>query len=308
MALRVLKGLSENDDSITALHWGKLGLAAGSVMGDIFVWPKDISINGGLCHLGDSQTYHNHTMAITSLSSLGNSVISISLDESIFATEIVNPLTSPDFETSGLKTGQRILTEIKEPFGIQTIEKLGLIFISTLQGYVYVADRNYNIKSKSQILNSEIISLSVHESSNRGVVIGTKELIMFDLTTLEILKRLTITADNCNCVCFSTDGLSILVTTTEGTLRIVDSVSFKEVGCQKFDIGELNDVMPINYGKRYIIAGSEGKVGLFNLNKMIKELGLKVSSGMMKCVAVQDEDMKIAVAGSDNMINLLDFD
>ena len=307
MSLRIVKGISASDDTITALHWGSLGLVAGSVTGDLFVWPVDMTPDGGLCHLNDYQFYDTHKMAVSSISSIEDLVISISLDESIYATKIVNNTLVEESEKKPQHVGQRILTEIKEPFSVQTVPNLGLIFISTLEGFVYAVDKEFNIKAKKQFINSEIVALSVHGPSNRGAIIGSRDLILFDLSTLEIVKKLTITADNLDSLCFSTDGLSILITTTEGTLRIVDTIAFREVGCQKFDIGELNDLAPINYGKRYIVAGSEGKVGVFNLNHMIKETGIKVASGLVKCVAVQQDDMKVAVAGADNMITLLDF-
>ena len=297
MSLRVLKGLSAGDDTITALYWGDSGLCAGSIAGDVFVWPKDQTLDGGLCHLGSSITFKAHEMAVTSVACLNDVIVSISLDGKIFASNIKEQ-----------KLGQ-VFGEIGSPFCIAANEKTNMFFIGTLDGRVFSIDaKEMQIKKECRFLTSEVVSISVHPMSNNGCAMSNTEIVLFDLETLEAKKRLRITADCCNCVTFSTDGLSLLITTTEGTIRVVDTVSFVEVGCQKFDIGELNDIMPIDYGKRYVVAGSEGKIGVFNLNKMIKEKGLKVSSGLVKCVAVQQEFMKIAVGGGDAMINLLDFD
>jgi WD40 repeat protein len=297
MSLRVLKALSANDDTITALYWGTSGLCAGSIAGDVFIWPTDQTLAGGLCQLGEQIPFRAHEMAVTSLACIGNTIISISLDGTISASNI---------ET---KKAEKILTGINNPFCITANEKANTFYIGTLDGRVCLVDSSKKeVMKEERFLTSEAVSVSVHSISNSGCVLSNTEVVLFNLDSLEVKKRLRITADCCNCVTFSTDGLSLLITTTEGTVRVVDTVSFVEVGCQKFDIGELNDIMPIDYGKRYVVAGSEGKIGVFNLNKMIKEKSLKVTSGLVKCVAVQQETMKVAVGGGDAMINLLDFD
>ena len=300
MSLRVLKNMSANDSIVTALYWSNLGLVAGTINGEIIFWKRDLGKEGGLSHLSQSEIFQVQKMAISSVTTIGNKIISISLDGSIY---MINT------ETEEI---EQILTNLYMPFCVvsnELNENKKELFVATLDGKVCLINgEDLSIQKSENIFETEISSISLHPQTNKGCVLTKSAIALFSLDSLKVIKRLRITADCCDSLTFSTDGFSILVTTTEGTLRVVDTISFKEVGCQKFEIGELNDLCPIDYGKRYIIAGSESKVGIFNLTKMVKEKGLKVGNGLVKCVAVQPEDMKIAVGGGNSMITLLDFD
>ena len=289
MPLRFIKKLNIKNTIKTALYWSDLGLICGDITGHIYIWKKDDSQKGGLSHLSsDAQDFPAHKMAVSSLTSIGTNIISISLDGTIFVSNV---------ETKEVK---QILSNLYMPFCISCNESTQQILIGTLDGKVHLIDAlNFTIQKTETVFQTEIQAIAIHPQTNKGCALTKREIALFDLDSLNVTKKLTITADCCDSLTFSSDGFSILVTTAEGTLRVVDSISFKEVGCQKYDDGELNDICPINFGKSYVIAGSAGKLCLFNLTKMSKETGLQIDKdGFIKCVATQPgmNDATIAVA------------
>ncbi|OHT04640.1 hypothetical protein TRFO_27776 [Tritrichomonas foetus] len=296
--LRAIKDLSAEDVEVSAIYWNKKGLFGGDLNGRIHIYETDNSNEGGLCHLGKIQSYDAHSLAVTSIACISNLVVSCSLDGSIYKYNL------------GTGENEKIAENINDCFILCPVESMNALLLGTTSGHLYI----YTVSSKSlsepiKIFDDTAInSISLHPTLHKAAILSETELIYFDIDNKTIEKRLKMTADSCTCAAISDNALSCVVTTTEGSVRVVDMITFKEVGCVFIEKTELNKVAPIDYGKRFIITGCNGKVFLFNLNTMLKEPGLAAGKKPLLALAVQPTDMKIAVSGCENTIKLLDFD
>jgi WD40 repeat protein len=293
---RVLKNLPTQEE-VTALCWRKPGLIAGDILGGISIWPPTVQSEGGVCRLGEPHRYEVHHFAVCSVSSIGMSVISCGLDNAVF-------MIGPSFPVP-----RQIAPDIPDPACVLVHESENRLFIGTLSGVVHVleTDRFTNVFSV-KLFQSPIVGIEIHPIDHQFFALSEKELVSVDLKNETILKRVLITVDCCTACAVSEDGFSIAISTTEGTTRIVDVTAFREVGSIVFDEVELNAIAGYNYGRHFAVASMDGKVGVFDVRKLVKEQGLKVWTKPIVALAVNQEIGKAAVAGWDNAVTLFDFE
>jgi WD40 repeat protein len=293
---RVLKTLSAEHE-VTALWWGKLGLSVGDMSGFVYLWPTDDAPTGGLCHLGEQRRYLPHSLAVSSLCDLGPLLISCSLDGSISRWD------------SRSDTFGRIGERISDPVRVYPLDFNASVVIGTASGDIFFYSMDSDSMTKMiHLFESSVISFALHPTARQIFVLGVTELVLFGLDNNSIVNQVTVSVDCCTCCSVTLDGLSCAVSTTEGTVRIVDVVSFTEVGSIVFDQAELNAVARFNYGKSFVVTSTDGRVGVFDVRKMIKEKGLKVGRWPLLALAVNETIGKAAVAGCDPTVTLLDFE
>lgn len=299
MSLRVLRTLEASQGEVTSLFWGSEGLCCGDVNGELTIYASDRTPAGGLCNLKSEPVICTaHKMAISSVCTLKGQVISCSLDGTIAATTI-----------SEAPESQYIATDVASPIQVYPIVSDNQYLVGTMTGSLHFRTVSPDtVVATMQIFENEpVVGICVHEASRKAYVLSPSEFVSINLVDRADVKRVKITAE-CSTGCsVAEDGLTCAVTTTEGTVRIIDTISFKEVGCIVFEKAELNKVLSIEYGKRFVVTSCDGRVGVFDLRKMIKEKGIKIGKKSLIALAVQSDDMKIAVAGCDSVITLLDF-
>ena len=297
MSLRVIKTIETGKSEVTALSWTDKGLFCGDLNGIIYIFKRDESQDGGSCKIKDSQSFSHHQLAVSSICNIGDYVFSSSLDGTICKHNI------------DTNASQNVAESVNDCFTMIAVEHMNMVIFGTTSGSIYFYNVNDDSVSEPiKLFQESICSFSLHPTENKVVVLTNKEFLLFNLDTKEEEKRIGITADCCTDVSFADNALSCVVSTTEGTARVVDMISMKEVGCVVIDDTELNKVQSIQYGKRFIMIGCNGKVCLFNLNQMIKEPGLQVARAPVLALAVNTKLNKIAVSGFGSSIALIDFD
>jgi WD40 repeat protein len=230
------------------------------------------------------------------LSDFGTSVISCSLDNTVF---VIGQSGRP----------RQIGANIADPACVLALESSGRLFIGTLSGMAFVlAADSFAVVHSVKLFDSPIVRFDVHPTAAQLFALSETELVMVGWENGTVMKRVSITVDCCTSCAVSTDGFSVAISTTEGTVRIVDVVAFKEVGSIVFDEIELNAVAGYDYGKHFVVAAMDGKVGVFDLRKMVKEQGVKVGMKPLVALAVNQEIGKAAVAGWESAITLIDFE
>ena len=294
--MQVLRDLPAGNSEVTSLYWNDKGLFAGDLEGKVFIYETDNSPSGGQCHLGQCNKYDAHGLAVSSICCVGDNVISCSIDGTI---SIMNLATK--------EIGSSI--PVTDCFVLCPVESMNLVILGTVSGLIYFYDiSKQNLSDPLKLFeNLSVCSISLHPTENKAGVLSNKEFVLIDLDDRKEINRLKMTADKCTCCAISDNALSCVISTTEGSVRIVDLITFKEVGCVVIDQTELNKVASIDYGKRFVLIGCNGKVTLFNLNKMMKETGNIIERKPLLALAIQQVDMKIAVAGCDKNITLLGF-
>jgi WD40 repeat protein len=291
---RVLKNLPTREE-VTALCWAEFGLVAGDISGSLTIWPTDDTAKGGVCHLAASiDPLRVHSLAVCSLCAIGVSVISCGLDNAVF-------VSAPDAPP------RRIAAEIADPSTALALESERRLCVGTLSGIVHVFEIDtFQPVYTIEIFKSPIVRLSSHPTSGGFFGLSETELVLIGLEGA-IEKRVPIEVDCCTSCAVTPDGYSVAVGTTEGTVRIVDAVAFREVGAIVFDETELNEVGHYDYGKHFVVAAMDGKVGVFDIRKMVKEPGVKVGGKPLVALAVRQAIGKAAVAGCESAVTLLDF-
>lgn len=294
--MQVLRDLPAGNSEVTSLYWNDKGLFAGDLEGKIFIYETDNSPAGGQCHLGQCNKYDAHSLAVSSICCVNDSVISCSIDGTVSVMKI----------STKKKSGE---IPVNDCFVLCPVESMKLVVLGTISGNIYFYDiSKENLSEPLKVFeNLSVCSISLHPTENKIGVLSNKEFVLIDLDKREELNRLKMTADKCTCCAMSDNALSCVISTTEGSVRIVDLITFKEVGCVVIDQTELNKVASIDYGKRFVLIGCNGKVTLFNLNKMMKETANIIERKPLLALAIQQVDMKIAVAGCDKNITLLGF-
>jgi WD40 repeat protein len=139
-------------------------------------------------------------------------------------------------------------------------------------------------------------------------VLTTRELALIGIEDGACLKRVAITASCCTCCAVAGDGHSCAISTMEGTVRIVDVVTFAEVGSIFFDQMELHTVASYDSGKHFVVTSADGRIGLFDLRKMVTEPALKVGKKPLLALSVNETIGKACVAGCHASVPILDFE
>jgi WD40 repeat protein len=238
-----------------------------------------------------------HKLAVSSICSIADFVISCSLDGSLIQWD------------PGSQAHRRIAESIPDPIRVYPYETEKILFIGTVSGSVAL----FSIESGSPLsvvtlFNTAVVSFAVHPTAKKFVSLSPQELVLWTINPLQEERRLKLSVDCCTCCSVTPDGFSCAVSTTEGTARIVDLVSFTEVGCIVFDQSELNTIAGRDFGKQFVVTSCDGKIGVFDIRKMVKQKGLKVGKKPLIALAVSEKVGKAAVAGCDNIITLIDFD
>jgi WD40 repeat protein len=203
----------------------------------------------------------------------------------------------------------RIAERISDPVRVHPLESDAAVVIGTASGDIFFYSMESDAVTKTfHLFESSVISFSLHPTARQLFVLGVTELVLFGLDDDATVSQVTVSVDCCTCCSVTLDGLSCAVSTTEGTVRIVDVVSFTEVGSIVFDQAELNTVAGFNYGKSFVVTSTDGRVGVFDVRKMIKDKGLKVGKWPLLALAVNETIGKAAVAGCDPTVTLLDFE
>lgn len=294
--MQVLRDLPAGEFEVTSLYWNDKGLFAGDLNGNIFIYETDNSPLGGQCHLGRCADYKVHSLAVSSICCVGDYVFSCSIDGTVSMMSVTT------------KTQPKKIS-VTDCFVLCPVESMNIVVLGTVSGSVLFYDISKKEVSEPLKLfeNSAVCSISLHPTEKKIGVLSSQEFVLVDIDKREEVQRLKMTADKCTCCAMSDNALSCVISTTEGSVRIVDLITFKEVGCVVIDQTELNKVASIDYGKRFVLIGCNGKVTLFNLNKMMKETGNIIERKPLLALAIQQVDMKIAVAGCDKNITLLGF-
>lgn len=137
--------------------------------------------------------------------------------------------------------------------------------------------------------------------------LSKNKLIQVDLKTFEVQKTLEFYTEICNCFSISPDGLTGIATSSDGTIRIVDIISLKEIGCQLIHECEINDLVSIQQGTYFITTDMKGYVGRFNLKLMRVEQSLNISKYFLKPIAAHPTEFLVAVGGQEPGISILKF-
>lgn len=293
--LQILRDLPA-DFEVSALFWSEAGLFYGDMNGSIYLYEADYTPQGGNSHIGQKRLLTSQKLAITSICCIKDFCVSSSLDSTIMVF---------NYKTNN----SQIITSIPSPYVLIPIDSIDSVAIGSLDGSVYfINSKNSQTSGPFKLFNEPICSIARNPIENQIVALSSKEFVLFDFTQKTEINRLKITADCCTSCSISDNGLSCVISTTEGTVRIVDMISFKEAGCVLIDQVELNKVIQTDYGKRFVVLGCNGKVNIFNINTMMKESGIIVGKLPLIALSIQPVDMKIAIAGSKSSITLLNFE
>jgi WD40 repeat protein len=292
---RVLKTLA-SEGEITSLWWSDLGLIAGDLSGEVSLWPTDNSTDGGLCHLGEPVHRPIHTLAVTSVCSIGPLIISCSLDGSIFQWDCS-------------ETSKPLSTTISDPFQVFPLISDNVILIGTVSGVaVFYSMTDESIVNSVQLFSTPIVKFAIHPTARQFFALTQKELAIVEIDGGIVVNKVVVSAGCCTCCAVSGDGYSCAISTTEGAARILDVVSFVEVGSIFFEESELNAIAAYDYGKHFVVTSVDGRIGLFDLRKMVKEPGLKVGKKPLIALSVNGEIGKASVAGCETPITIIDFE
>jgi WD40 repeat protein len=221
-------------------------------------------------------------------------VVSCGLDGAIFLSDRTAP-------------PRRIAADIPDPSTTLAVESEHRLFVGALSGLAHVLETDtFQTIAEIRVFQSPIIRLSLHPTKRQFFALSETELILLSIDGA-IEKRLLIEVDCCTSCAATPDGYSVAIATTEGTVRIVDVVAFREVGAIVFDETELNELALYDYGKHFVVASMDGKVGVFDIRKMVKEPGVKVGGKPLLALTVRQAIGKAAVAGCESAVTLLDF-
>lgn len=298
MSLRIIKSVGTNENPVISVYWNEKGLVAGGFGGMVHFFPTDESPEGGLCHLGEITSQKVHKLAVNSVCIVDNYIVSSALDGTVIITNI-----------SGLEH-TRILEDIEDPTIVCPMPIIHSVLVGTSSGNIIL----YNVETKqvishTKIFDSAVVSASKYSTKPHVAIISSNELVSFNLITLKEENRVKIISTCCNSVAVSTDGFTAVITTSEGIIRFVDLIAFKEFGTAVIDTEtELNQLGSIDYGKRFVVSTSDGKVYLFDSHKMIKERGIKIAKKPIVSFIVEETQMKMAAAFGESSVTLLDFD
>ncbi|KAH0786017.1 hypothetical protein GPJ56_010074 [Histomonas meleagridis] len=294
--MRVIKTISLEDTEVTSIFWSSKGLVSGALNGSVLYWPTDDSPNGGMCHIGEMKEYSDHSLAVTSVCIVGDYLVSSSLDGKISKIQISDSKISS-------------ISSIKDPCVLSPIGSSNLFLVGTATGTLYkLSIDSDTIVSSLDLFKEAICSIAEHPTNNESLILSSSELKIVNHDTMQVTQTIDLSGICCTCVSISDDGLTAVITATDGSVRVIDLVSFKQVGCIVFDGSELHRIQPIEFGRRFVVAGADGRVSFVNLEKMLKEKGLKIGSSPILALAVQKEKNIIAVAGFDGNITFLDYE
>jgi len=286
---RVLKTLTGDYFIPTAMTWCEIGLVVGSVDGKVLYFKKDLE-SGGICQLSDCARLYTHKYAVSSVCYVNGRVYSCSIDGKLMVyyeqkAEEINTVTDPYFITSNN----------------------GFVYVGNLDGVLYkIEPLTQSIVETAKIFDEPIVCVDFYPGYDKGLALCSKKLVIFDANSLEKIKTLNLTTDECTSMMITKDCYTCLVTAVDGTIRVIDLVSFKEVGCKFLDIGELNGITNFDDVSRYLVVSSQGKACIFNSSLMIKESSIKVCKTYLKSVVTNPDNLQIAVAGGEKSITILD--
>ena len=290
--MRVIKCLSQSDEEITSLFWSDVGLLAGTIEGSIHIWPTDKTPNGGLCFLGEPYTVSHSSLAVSSICTNSSTVFFTTLDGELFKFSLK-------------KNDISLIEDCPESFSLFSYSEGALI--GSLDGciYFYSVDDGKVIKSV-YAFDTPIVSIASFK--NKIYVLSQTKVAEIDFESFTVIRETEISASQCNGIAASADGYSLIVATSDGSLRIIDTVTFKEVGAQFLNSISLNAVAQITDNPQFVATGSDGKIQIFNMETMTRETALRVNRESLKPLAMHPEEKNFAVAGGDNMITLIGFE
>lgn len=296
--MRVIKTLDIEDKHISCLHWDENGLTSGTLEGSIIFYPRDETSNGGICHIGAPKTYDDiHSLSITSICFCGGLCVSCGLDGKI---AIINT-GNDEFES------KIICADVNDAYTIIGIDNRFAV-VGTISGKLYKINvLDDKVEGELELASETICKLEKNKMNNRLLAMDSEEVIEIDYENMNVTNKIKLEGVCCTCLSVSDDGLTAIVTTTEGTVRVVDLVAWRQVGCTVFEHNELNRVGEIEFGRRFVVGGSDGRVAFFNLTKMIKEKGLKIGNDPILAMAIQYGGNIAAVSGCTSSITFLDY-
>lgn len=296
--MRVVKTLEHEGQHISTLHWCEKGLAAGTLEGSVFFYPRDETPNGGICKIGVPKAYDNaHALSVTSLCFCGDLCVSCGLDGKLSRVDIADTESAASF----------FCESVCDAYAIISIDDDHLI-VGTVSGkLVKVHAGDGNVVRELQISDETICKLEMNKMNKKVLAMDSQNVVEVDVEDMIVTNKIKLEGVCCTCFSISDDGLTAVVTTTEGSVRVIDLVAWRQVGCTVFEHNELNRVAEIEFGKRFVVGGSDGRVAFFNLSKMIKEKGLKIGNEPIVAMAIQYGGNITAVSGCTSNITFLDY-
>lgn len=288
----IIKTISCNDLSVTSLSWTDIGLSIGCIDGTIFFCGTSTT-RGTLVRIKDPISYKEHKFAISSLCSLGNVVISISLDESIGFYNSVDL----SFHSKNI---------VPRPFCLCSCPNFNCFFVGSIDGSIFII-KNENVEKSLKISSDPISSLAYVPQTHSSLILSKNKLFQLDLGKMQVIKELTLLTKQCNCISVSFDGFTTVITANDGTIRIVDIISFREIGCQLIHECELNDIVTNQDGTMFVTTDMKGYVGRFSVESMSLHPAMNISKYFLKAIACHPTEFLIAVGGQEPGVSVLKF-
>lgn len=298
---RTIKTLTGGEEEISTLLWNKDGLFAGDMKGSIYYWPFESSLEGGLCQLGNLKSFISDSFPIISLSISDNFIYAISLDGKLLVLDFSKE-DNKFLEFSEIKNGHCCLCLSNNIIIIGCLNGDIILFSSETRESKTFHFSTTPINQIKQIASNQIACLD-----SCGIAIYSYNFSSI-FESFKKINQIKLSSEKCSDFSITDDGFSIVVSTRDGLMLIADTISHSEVGLQSFGNTELNSISSIVNGNRFVAASSDGMMYAFNLETMSREKGLKATSKFLTSITSSPTKMKIAAAGGDNRIVLIDVD
>ena len=278
----------EDGNDITALCWPADGIFAGDIGGGVRVWKA--SETEKRSHVDPEPTIRCevHSLAVNSIDVHHHCVITSSLDGTVHKTSIEN------FDS------EQIATEVEDP--IQVCSTNDFILIGNASGTLFIySDEGATLTATIPVFKDvPIVSICFKEDTGKIFVLSPHELAMVDIKTQKEEKRCLISAPEVTCAALTDDGYSCAVSATDGTVRMVDVVSFREVGLAVMEQCELNKIAALDYGKKFVVTSMVGMMRLLETRGMKAGTRLNIGKQPLLALAVNKEYGMMAVAKGDS--------
>ena len=251
--------ISADDGSeFTCVAWDSAGLCAGDMNGKVYIWrsQEDNKVLPIDCdHYSDCAP---HKLAVNSIDTKGDVIVSSSLDGSICKTDVAGLTSTP------------VAEEVKDPVVVCLAGEI--LLVGTCSGkLVFVSLETGAVSATIELFaDSPVVSISVHAATGKAYALSTKELVCVDIAGRAEDKRGKIAANCATCVAVTDDGFTCAVTATDGAVHMIDTVSFREVGMIPLVQTELNKIVAYNYGQKCACASIDGQLSAVDVRKMIK--------------------------------------
>ena len=131
------------------------------------------------------------------------------------------------------------LYKSKNAIRIKHLKELHILLIGTVEGSVIVYNTTSKKEKEELIVEAPVNAIDYNRNINQICVLTDSTLFIYDIYSYQLIEKIDILSSAATYCLFTPDGYSILVSTLESIIQIVDTVELKVVNGIYLGIGEI---------------------------------------------------------------------